>query len=60
MKFPFLLGRAFIEADFDLSQTHHHTKFPFLLGRAFIEADNEEIITGDVMTISLPFGKGFH
>ena len=36
--FPFLLGRAFIEA-YTMSQERiTPTEFPFLLGRAFIEA----------------------
>ena len=36
--FPFLFGRAFIEALFRLGTGRHTIKFPFLVGRAFIEA----------------------
>ena len=36
--FPFLLGRAFIEAGNQQSPPCPTSKFPFLLGRAFIEA----------------------
>ena len=37
-RFPFLFGRAFIEAPFGARYRHGRTKFPFLFGRAFIEA----------------------
>ena len=36
--FPFLLGRAFIEAPPAFTCTSRSCSFPFLLGRAFIEA----------------------
>ena len=37
-QFPFLFGRAFIEAAHGGDQQQHHEGFPFLFGRAFIEA----------------------
>ena len=37
-KFPFLLGRAFIEAQVNEAPEAYMSTFPFLLGRAFIEA----------------------
>ena len=37
-QFPFLLGRAFIEAENVHDLNDHGEEFPFLLGRAFIEA----------------------
>ena len=37
-KFPFLLGRAFIEAPWRVCLRVSGSAFPFLLGRAFIEA----------------------
>ena len=38
-KFPFLFGRAFIEADVDKNVVKPYMlPFPFLFGRAFIEA----------------------
>ena len=36
--FPFLLGRAFIEAFLNAGLLQSPQEFPFLLGRAFIEA----------------------
>ena len=39
-RFPFLLGRAFIEAVVGRSVITLDLEFPFLLGRAFIEAGN--------------------
>ena len=39
MKFPFLLGRAFIEAGQARVDEQTGNEFPFLLGRAFIEAE---------------------
>ena len=36
--FPFLFGRAFIEATTDTTHTMRDEGFPFLFGRAFIEA----------------------
>ena len=38
--FPFLLGRAFIEAPPAFTCTSRSCSFPFLLGRAFIEAQS--------------------
>ena len=37
--FPFLFGRAFIEAIGTRARLHFSTEFPFLFGRAFIEAE---------------------
>ena len=42
-KFPFLFGRAFIEASFNLIHTGDEVVFPFLFGRAFIEAEVGQI-----------------
>ena len=36
--FPFLFGRAFIEATRTRRRYARHSEFPFLFGRAFIEA----------------------
>ena len=38
-EFPFLLGRAFIEAITRSLRRGTLSRFPFLLGRAFIEAE---------------------
>ena len=59
-KFPFLFGRAFIEAAINTAFPAVKLLFPFLFGRAFIEA--ESIIDGFDYDkgISLPFRKGFH
>ena len=57
--FPFLFGRAFIEAISQATGGKKLARFPFLFGRAFIEA----LIIRCVMRklqISLPFRKGFH
>ena len=59
-KFPFLLGRAFIEAGTRLTHCTFQTEFPFLLGRAFIEAVHINSSFLDDRIISLPSGKGFH
>ena len=40
LRFPFLLGRAFIEAKAGGWGAIGSVLFPFLLGRAFIEASN--------------------
>ena len=46
--FPFLLGRAFIEAVQVFWMRESVQEFPFLLGRAFIEAGvNQEVVKGD-------------
>ena len=58
--FPFLLGRAFIEAAAGTFDDSILTLFPFLLGRAFIEAKGAANGLKDAVKISLPFGKGFH
>ena len=57
--FPFLLGRAFIEAAGHRCDFRRVPCFPFLLGRAFIEA----LLTlprKRPCRFSLPSGKGFH
>ena len=59
-EFPFLLGRAFIEAHWGILDTGIDALFPFLLGRAFIEAKHRTHRPDMVVIISLPFGKGFH
>ena len=38
LSFPFLFGRAFIEAPAETSHHQSRGPFPFLFGRAFIEA----------------------
>ena len=58
--FPFLFGRAFIEAEKRLDNERAARAFPFLFGRAFIEAKLERNRVCEVGTISLPFRKGFH
>ena len=58
--FPFLFGRAFIEARFGLIvQSSGLAAFPFLFGRAFIEAfrySNEASITDGFPFL---FGRAF-
>ena len=58
-RFPFLFGRAFIEAREHLRHDRVPLRFPFLFGRAFIEANEFELICR-ALDISLPFWKGFH
>ena len=41
-RFPFLFGRAFIEAREHLRHDRVPLRFPFLFGRAFIEAPSQE------------------
>ena len=57
--FPFLLGRAFIEATEGGNYDPIGGKIPFLLGRAFIEAKKVKLWRLRAR-ISLPSGKGFH
>ena len=58
--FPFLFGRAFIEAWDSRMGDGSGTSFPFLFGRAFIEASGA-LFQGTLdPIISLPFRKGFH
>ena len=60
-EFPFLLGRAFIEAITRSLRRGTLSRFPFLLGRAFIEAlPRMSSFPTPLKAISLPFGKGFH
>ena len=59
VEFPFLLGRAFIEAARYTPGRSLSSTFPFLLGRAFIEAHRTHR-PDMVVIISLPSGKGFH
>jgi len=56
--FPFLLGRAFIEAPKN-HPPQPNPLFPFLLGRAFIEGLGM-VAKKKMRAISLPSGKGFH
>ena len=58
--FPFLLGRAFIEAAANHAGHEPADEFPFLLGRAFIEASVYLLFCLSVWRISLPSRKGFH
>ena len=59
-KFPFLFGRAFIEAANDPTLETAMGEFPFLFGRAFIEASFVMYEELSLEGISLPFWKGFH
>ena len=58
-KFPFLMGRAFIEASGIYGLRRKFLPFPFLLGRAFIEA-HLDLANNLVTDISLPSWRGFH
>ena len=60
MGFPFLFGRAFIEAHRAPVGKFANPKFPFLFGRAFIEARSKNSWLNTTWDISLPFRKGFH
>ena len=60
MGFPFLLGRAFIEAAARPTAHYRNAGFPFLLGRAFIEAWIPPVRRAAGTGISLPSRKGFH
>ena len=59
-QFPFLFGRAFIEALVDAPSGISGAIFPFLFGRAFIEAFAAARLAFTNTPISLPFRKGFH
>ena len=58
--FPFLFGRAFIEANPRVPHANFSYRFPFLFGRAFIEAALQRTDALDIEPVSLPFRKGFH
>ena len=58
--FPFLFGRAFIEAVTTQITDGLQGGFPFLFGRAFIEAWLALKPGVKKPLISLPFWKGFH
>ena len=60
LEFPFLFGRAFIEAQKVLPGPGLVPIFPFLFGRAFIEAGVRKAFPFHQHDISLPFWKGFH
>ena len=47
LRFPFLSGRAFIEAAAISQADLMNDVFPFLFGRAFIEAPNSEFNDGE-------------
>ena len=59
LSFPFLFGRAFIEAPAETSHHQSRGPFPFLFGRAFIEAPVRwaSKITTDVFPFL--FGRAF-
>ena len=59
--FPFLLGRAFIEANgAKAGPLSIRPGFPFLFGRAFIEEPTAPALFLLTRSFSLPFRKGFH
>ena len=59
-KFPFLLGRAFIEAETQqATPSEGRNAFPFLLGRAFIEAQVNEAPEAYMSTFPFLLGRAF-
>ena len=58
--FPFLFGRAFIEARGVYLELTTPAPFPFLFRRAFVEASASLLYYSPTHAISLPIWKGFH
>ena len=59
LAFPFLLGRAFIEAASPPTAYPSRQRFPFLLGRAFIEAPHLAPTSSDPAEFPFLFGGTF-
>ena len=59
MKFPFLFGRAFIEAPNTAVTAGRSTRFPFLFGRAFIEANETQRKAIYAFVFPFLFGRAF-
>ena len=58
-EFPFLWGRAFIEARSSAGQKTTRTAFPFLLGRAFIEAVRNSLLKQNGRRFPFLLGRAF-
>ena len=59
MAFPFLFGRAFIEAGEHHRNSELHPEFPFLFGRTFIEAAQGKRFAKAWLSFPFLFGGAF-